>query len=139
VARRARTGIAAGGSPPAAAAPAAAAEVKRFAVGELQAMAIRDGGASVPNDNKIFGVGRTPEEVAAVLAAAGAPTDQLALSIQTLLVRVGDRLVMFDSGGGPSYPGAGKLTASLDRRASPRPRSPISSYRTRTATTSADS
>ena len=41
----------------------------------------------LPNDNKVFGVGRTPEEVAAVLSANGQPTDKLALTIQPLLVK----------------------------------------------------
>ena len=73
--------------PPAAApAPAPAAEapaapkswnVYAFKIGELSAMALRDGGIEVPNDNKVFGVGRTPEEVAAVLSANGLPTDKL--------------------------------------------------------------
>src|SRR5688572_19724810 len=69
--------------PPEAAAPAPAAEAtpapkventKAFAIGELSAVAVRDGGIEVPNDNKVFGVGRTPEEVAAVVGAAGLPT-----------------------------------------------------------------
>jgi glyoxylase-like metal-dependent hydrolase (beta-lactamase superfamily II) len=104
-------------APPAssASAPASsnAGEFHRFTVGELQAIALRDGAGAVPNDNKVFAVGRTPQEVATVLAAAGVPTDTLALSIQTLLVRSGDQLVLLDTGGGAAYPGAGKLPASL--------------------------
>ena len=54
--------------------PAPASEnVKAFMIGELSAMALRDGGMEVPNDNKIFAVGRTPEEVAPVLGANGLP------------------------------------------------------------------
>src|SRR5690606_3789967 len=45
--------------------------------GTLQAAALRDGGMSVPNDNNVFGVGLTPDEVAGVLAAAGLETAQL--------------------------------------------------------------
>ena len=88
--------------------------VKAFTIGELSAMALRDGGMELPNDNKVFGVGRTPEEVAAVLSAAGLPTDKLALTIEPLLVKAKDRVLLFDTGAGTNFgPGAGKLQASL--------------------------
>ena len=88
--------------------------VKSFMIGELSAMALRDGGMEVPNDNKVFAVGRTPEEVATVIAAAGQPIDKLALSIQPLLVKTNDKVLMFDSGAGATFgPGAGKLSGSL--------------------------
>ncbi len=75
-------------APVAETAPAPTSEnVKAFMIGELSAMALRDGGMELPNDNKVFGVGRTPEEVAAVLSAAGLPTDKLALTIEPLLVK----------------------------------------------------
>jgi glyoxylase-like metal-dependent hydrolase (beta-lactamase superfamily II) len=87
---------------------------RAFKIGELSAIALRDGGLESPNDNKVFGVGRTPEEVAAVLAAAGQPTDKLALSIQPLLVKTSDRVLLFDTGAGMNFgPGAGTLPASL--------------------------
>jgi hypothetical protein len=72
--------------PPVADPPAAADEsataaisqnVRSFTIGELPALSLRDGAMELPNDNKVFGVGRTPEEVAAVLAAAGQATDKL--------------------------------------------------------------
>lgn len=93
----------------------AGADVHPFTVGTLQLAALRDGGmAGVPNDNKILGVGRTPQEVAAVLTAAGLPGDRFDLSIEPLLVRDGDAVVLIDAGaGGGMGPGAGKLTASL--------------------------
>jgi glyoxylase-like metal-dependent hydrolase (beta-lactamase superfamily II) len=103
-------------SPPVAeAAPAPASDnVKVFKIGDLSAMALRDGGMELPNDNKVLGVGRTPEEVAAVLSAAGQPTDKLALSIQPLLVKTTDRVLLFDTGAGANFgPGAGKLQGSL--------------------------
>jgi glyoxylase-like metal-dependent hydrolase (beta-lactamase superfamily II) len=83
-------------------------------IGELSAMAVRDGTLELPNDNQVFGVGRTPEEVAAVLGANGLPTDKLHLSIQPLLVKAGDRVLLFDTGAGGNFgPGAGKLMSSL--------------------------
>lgn len=99
-----------------AAAPAAAAPegVHAFKAGGLDAWALKDGGMDVPNDNKVFGVGRTPEEVAKVLTAAGTPGDKLALSIQPLLVRTGDRLVLLDAGAGNAFgPAGGRLPQSL--------------------------
>lgn len=101
--------------PVAEAAPAPKEEnVKEFMIGELSAKALRDGGMEVPNDNKVFAVGHTPEEVAAVLAANSQPTDKLALSIQPLLVRTIDRVLLFDSGAGGNFgPGSGKLSAAL--------------------------
>ncbi len=113
--------IAAGCSQPEAtelaSAPAVAAspDVTRFRVGGLEAISLRDGGMSgVPNDNTILGVGKTPAEVAAVLTANGLPGDSFSLSIQPLLVRDGQRLVLIDAGAGASMgPTSGKLPASL--------------------------
>ena len=85
-----------------------------FTIGLLQAFALRDGAFEVPNDNKVFAVGRTPEEVAALLAANGAPTDKLVLSIQPLLVKAADRVLLFDTGASSNFgPGSGMLPASL--------------------------
>jgi glyoxylase-like metal-dependent hydrolase (beta-lactamase superfamily II) len=111
--------------PPTAAAPAEApmtetapattkGGVEAFKVGDLSALALRDGGMELPNDNKVFGVGHTPEEVAALLGAAGLPTDKLELSIQPLLVKTTDRVLLFDTGAGSNFgPGAGQLSTSL--------------------------
>ena len=95
--------------------PAPASEnVRSFTIGELSAMALRDGNLELPNDNKVFGVGRTPEEVAAVLSAAGLPTDKLALTVAPLLVKAKDRVLLFDTGAGTNFgPGSGKLQASF--------------------------
>ena len=104
-------------STPAAEAPApapASEDVKPFTIGSLSAFALRDGALEFPNDNKVFGVGRTPEEVAAVLSAAGAPTDKIQLSLQPLLVKSADRVLLFDTGAASNFgPTAGKLPASL--------------------------
>ncbi|WP_232207685.1 MBL fold metallo-hydrolase [Pseudoxanthomonas sp. J35] len=95
-------------------APAASEAFHAFAIGSLQATALRDGTLSVPNDNAVFGVGLTPQEVADVLAAAGQPTDTLHLSVQPLLVRAGERVLLFDTGAGRNMgDGAGKLGEAL--------------------------
>ena len=108
-----------------------------FKIGELSAQALRDGELELPNDNKVFGVGRTPAEVAAVLSAAGQPTDKLQLNIHPLLVKTADRVLLFDTGAGANFgPGAGKL-AGLARGSGCRPAtaSRTSSFRIHTAIT----
>ena len=92
----------------------ASADAKPFAIGSLSAIALRDGALEFPNDNKVFGVGRTPEEVAAELSAAGVPTDRIRLSVQPLLVKSAGRVLLFDTGAGTNFgPAAGRLSASL--------------------------
>jgi len=96
------------------AAPVGGAAFERFTIGDLAAVALRDGALNFPNDNAIFGVGRTPAEVAALLEAAGAPGDSLHLSLQPLLVKTSDRVMLFDTGAGTNFgPTAGHLASSL--------------------------
>lgn len=92
--------------------PAATAQAPAgsFSIGELSAIALRDGAFEFPNDNKIFGAGKTPEDVAAVLTAAGLPTDKLSVSLQPLLVKSADRVLLFDTGAGKNFgPAGGQL------------------------------
>jgi glyoxylase-like metal-dependent hydrolase (beta-lactamase superfamily II) len=98
-------------APPPAAKPA---DTRSLMIGELSATALRDGTLEFPNDNKIFGVGHTPEEVAALLSAAGQPTDKIHLGLDPLLVKSGDRVLLFDTGAGSNFgPSAGQLPRSL--------------------------
>lgn len=84
--------------------------VYRFKIGALDAIALFDGQNPVPNDNKVFGVGLTPQTVAAPLTAAGQPADPIMLEIHPLLVKNGDRTLLFDTGLGQ---GKGELMQSL--------------------------
>jgi glyoxylase-like metal-dependent hydrolase (beta-lactamase superfamily II) len=105
--------------PPAAAAAPASVQTEQtvagtFRIGELSATALRDGRLDFPNDNKVLGVGRTTEEVAQLLSAAGLPTDNVSLPITPLLVKTSDRVLLFDTGAGANFgPGAGQLPKSL--------------------------
>lgn len=104
--------------PAAATAPAdtaaARANSHSFNIGELDAVALRDGGFGPANDNQVFGVGLKPEDVAAVLSANNLPTDNLQLSVQPLLVKAADRVLLFDTGAGTLFgPGTGKIGGSL--------------------------
>ena len=90
-------------------------DVRIFSLGEFTATALRDGAFQFPNDNKVFGVGRTPAEVAAVLSPAGLPTDRLEVSVQPLLVQTADAVMLFDTGAGANMgPTGGKLSAAMD-------------------------
>ncbi|HTU64351.1 MAG TPA: MBL fold metallo-hydrolase [Steroidobacteraceae bacterium] len=85
-----------------------------FKIGELSAWAVRDGALEFPNDNKIFGLGKTPDEVNALLTAASLPTDKLQLGLQPLLVKTADKVLLFDTGAAANFgPGNGKIQASL--------------------------
>lgn len=91
----------------------ASPDVHSFRIGVLQAYALRDGQMAIPNDNQAFGVGLTPQAVSAALTAAGQPGGQIALSLQPLLVRDGDRIVLIDTGAAGEMGTQGKLMASL--------------------------
>ncbi len=101
-------------TPPAIAPINASAEVKPFSIGEFQAAAITDGGMTVPNDNKILAVNASKADVEALLTANGLPPDQLSLSIQPLLVKTPDKVLLFDTGAAALMgPANGKLPANL--------------------------
>jgi len=90
------------------------ADVHRFNIGTLQAAVLRDGDIRFPNDGKTLGVGAPKAELDALLATAGEPTDTVRLGVQALLVRSGDRVLLFDTGAGNAdFADAGRLPASL--------------------------
>jgi glyoxylase-like metal-dependent hydrolase (beta-lactamase superfamily II) len=87
---------------------------ERVQIGALEAYALADGHLSAPNDAKTFGVGRQPGEIGDLLAAAGLSRDTLELDIQCLLVKDGDRVILFDTGmGEATLPKTGRLRLSL--------------------------
>lgn len=99
---------------PAAPAGTESADIYRFRIGTLDAVALKDGDIEVPNDNKTFGIGQPLAASTALLTAAHVPTDVLHLSIEPLLVRSGDRVLLFDTGAaGASFAKAGRLQSSL--------------------------
>jgi glyoxylase-like metal-dependent hydrolase (beta-lactamase superfamily II) len=112
-------------SPPAAekaaetpgAAPAASTqstnEAFAFKIGALDAYALQDGSLSVPNNGEVLAIGEAKADVDALLTANALPTDTLGLSIQPLLVKMGDKVVLFDTGAGGQMGTEGKLLTSL--------------------------
>src|SRR5690606_3267535 len=81
-------------------APVQSPDVHRFTIGALQAVVLRDGDITLPNDGSIVAMGEPKAEVDALLEAAGESTDPLRLAIQALLVEAGERVVLFDTGAG---------------------------------------
>lgn len=89
-------------------------DVFRFKIGALDAIALKDGDIHVPNDGKTVGVGQPASAVSELVAAAGLRTDTIDFSIQPLLVRDGERTLLFDTGAADaSFARAGRLPASL--------------------------
>ena len=83
--------------------------VAPFAIGALQAASLLDAAFAPANDNRTLAINQTKAEVDAVLTAAGLGTDALELSVQPLIVRTADRVLLFDTGNGPN----GMLSASM--------------------------
>ena len=88
---------------PAAVTPAA----HSFNIGKLKLTALHDAQFVFPNDGKTFGVDSTPAAVGEVLRSANAPTDRITLSVNSLLVRTGRRVLLIDTGIGAKAPIAG--------------------------------
>lgn len=93
---------------PAAVSPGATA----FRIGALQAYALRDMDNVVPNDGSVLGVGQPIPAISRVLADAHAPTDQIALGVDALLVKMPGHVVLLDTGLGPKV--GGMLPLSLN-------------------------
>ncbi len=81
-----------------------------FAVGSARVASLHDADLLIPNDGKTFGVDAGVPAVTTLLAAAGAPTDAIRVSINALLVRLPGRVVLIDTGLGS---GPGVMAASL--------------------------
>jgi glyoxylase-like metal-dependent hydrolase (beta-lactamase superfamily II) len=87
---------------------------QRITLGAWEAYVLDDGTITVPNDGSVAGVGRDPKETGDVLAAAGAPRDQIHLDIHPLLVKANGRVLLFDAGAADaSFAKAGHLPNSL--------------------------
>jgi glyoxylase-like metal-dependent hydrolase (beta-lactamase superfamily II) len=76
-----------------------------FQLGQLTVTALRDAQFVLPNDGKTFGIDAKPGEVTQVLSAAGASTDRVTLSVNCLMVKSGDHIVLLDTGLGPNAKG----------------------------------
>lgn len=86
---------------PSAVAPAA----HWFKLGKLQLASLHDASFNVTNDASVLGVDVGREAVAKVLKADGLPTDTITLSVNALLVRMPQHIVLLDTGLGPNAQG----------------------------------
>jgi glyoxylase-like metal-dependent hydrolase (beta-lactamase superfamily II) len=86
--------------------------IHRFQIGALEAVALSDGTITLPNDGGVFAVGHA-DEAGHLLSLVGMPRDELHLSLQPLLVKAGDRVLLFDTGARDAIPTAGRMPASL--------------------------
>ena len=95
--------------------PAAVAEANTYAfrIGQLEAVALKDGTLNLPAGNTDASPWANTAEVSALLKASGVTDDTVHLSIQPLLVKDGDRIVLIDTGAGGQMGTEGKLQASL--------------------------
>lgn len=89
------------------------ADVHAFRIGQLEAAALRDGELSFPATDKEMSPWSDTAEVTSLLTSSGAADGQIHLSIQPLLVRAGDRVILIDAGAGGQMGTEGKLLASL--------------------------
>lgn len=105
-----KTTDASASAPVTAAAPVA--NTWAFRIGQLEAVALRDGAIALP-----AGTEQSPwtnaAEVSTLLRAQGVTDDTIHLSIQPLLVKDGDRIVLIDTGAGGQMGTEGLLQASL--------------------------
>lgn len=85
--------------------------IHRFQIGALEAVALQDGAIAMP-PVALFGEDHA-KEAGDLLAAAGQPRDQAHLSIQPLLVKTADHVLLFDTGAGGAFPGTGTLPAAM--------------------------
>ena len=94
-------------------APDANADVHAFRIGELHAAALRDGELGFPATDREMSPWGDTAAVSNLLGASGQTDGQIHLSIQPLLVRTGDRVILIDAGAGGQMGTEGKLVASL--------------------------
>jgi glyoxylase-like metal-dependent hydrolase (beta-lactamase superfamily II) len=88
-------------------------DIHAFRIGQIQAVALKDGEMVFPATNREMSPWSDAREVSALLTASGQGDGQIHLSIQPLLVRDGERVVLIDTGAGGQMGTEGKLLASL--------------------------
>lgn len=92
--------------------PAGVRPARAFEIGEAVLTTVSDGNLMLPLD---FSYPDVPlEELVALLAENGQPTDTLTPECNVPFLKSGDRLIMFDVGSGPNFmPSAGKLLDNM--------------------------
>lgn len=78
---------------------------KTLQLGNIDLRALHDKNVILPNDANVLGVEVGEKAVADVLAAAHAPTDRIALSVDALFVKESKKNILIDTGLGPGMQG----------------------------------
>jgi glyoxylase-like metal-dependent hydrolase (beta-lactamase superfamily II) len=73
-------------------------EAQPARLGDFKLLSLHNAQLVVPNDANTFGVGQSPEDVAAVLASHGVPQDHITVSINVLYASNGKQNYLFDTG-----------------------------------------
>jgi glyoxylase-like metal-dependent hydrolase (beta-lactamase superfamily II) len=85
----------------------------KYKVGSIEVTALYDGIWEKPHD-PAFIKNATVEETKAALGNAGLPTDFVSIPLTVIVLKVGDKTIMVDSGSGAQWqPTAGKLAANM--------------------------
>jgi glyoxylase-like metal-dependent hydrolase (beta-lactamase superfamily II) len=85
----------------------------KYKVGTVEVTALYDGIWEKPHD-PAFIKNASVEDTKAALASAGLSTDFVSIPLTVVVLKVGDRLIMVDSGSGAQWqPTAGKLAANM--------------------------
>ena len=98
---------------PAPAGIAETSDVHAFRIGSLEAFALKDGDLTFAATNREESPWADDAEAARALAGAGVADGQVHLSIQPLLLRDGDRMVLIDSGAGGQMGTENRLPGSM--------------------------
>ena len=86
----------------------------RFAIGDIEAIVISDGGLSFQPIQPTWAPEASKEELEGMLRSAFLPTDRLNLDVNTLLLKIGGELVLVDTGAGNLFgPTLGKMAERL--------------------------
>lgn len=88
-------------------------DIHAFRIGEIDAVALKDGEMALPAADATAIPWTNASEVRAVLAEAGQTDGVVHLSVQPLLLRSADRIVLIDTGAAGQMGTEGKLQASL--------------------------
>jgi glyoxylase-like metal-dependent hydrolase (beta-lactamase superfamily II) len=89
----------------------AMAKPHSFRQGDLEVTVISDGHLVIPTS--VIAANADPEELKALLNAAGITGTEVQAATNVTLIRSGDDLVLFDTGSGDFVPTAGKLVENL--------------------------
>jgi len=86
----------------------------RFAIGDVEAVVINDGGLSFQPIQPTWAPEASKEELEGTLRSAFLPTDRLNLEVNTLLLKIGGEIVLVDTGAGNLFgPTLGRMAERL--------------------------